>query len=145
MANHPGGRLGKRVIFALLVFGLAGCSGPRLMPAPNVDRHPDDQPFAKVERAYRTNEVDLLYVTDRKREPRPDGTWAYTSARSDRLVYGSARVTIGDLSSWDTLVRESLNPRRRRPLPLQLRWVEERGELPNRRADAGPGLPGAGV
>lgn len=133
------------MVLALLVLGLAGCSGPRLMPAPNVDRHPDDQPFAKVERAFRTNEVDLLYVTDRQREPRRDGTWAYSSARSDRMVYGSARVTIGNLSSWDALVRESLNPRRRKPLPLQLRWVEERGELSNPRADAGPSLPWAGV
>lgn len=134
------------MVLALLVLGLTGCSGPQLMPAPNVDRHPDDRPFAKVEPTFQTNEVDLLYATDRKREQRRDGTWAYTSARSDRLVYGSARVTIGELSSWDTLVRESLNPRRRRPLPLQLRWVEERGELPNlRAAEAGPGLPGAGV
>ena len=134
MANPPTTRLPHPVTWlalGVLTLGLAGCSGPRLMPTPNVYRQAGTNPFADVPAVFQTNEVDLLYVTDRLREARPGHPPAYTAGRSDRLVYGSARVAIGDRVDWESLVRESLSARRTTALPLRVRWVEERGELPN--------------
>lgn len=103
------------------------------MPTPNVYRQTELNPFDGVPAPFRTNEVDLLYVTDRMRETRLGRRPAYTACRSERMVYGSGRVAIGEGVDWERLTRESLSVERTDSLPLRVRWIEELGELPNPR------------
>ena len=64
-------------------------------------------PFADVAPPLRTNTVDVLYATDRRPQPRDDGTLAYGYGRSPSLAVGSWVVEIGENISWDTLVEQS--------------------------------------
>ncbi len=109
---------------------LCGCAGPRLMPTPNVYRQTDTDPFAEVPAGFRTNTVDLLYVTDRELGRDDEHRPAYTAGRSPSLAFGSCVVGIGGDIPWDTLVNESRAARRPHPLPLRLRWVKEAGRFP---------------
>ena len=111
------------------VLVVCGCAGPRLMPTPNAYRETATNPFAAVPVVFRTNTVDLLYVTDRELGT-DDGLPAYTYRRSPSLAFGSCVVGIGDDESWDTLVAESRQARRHTALPLRLRWVKEQGRFP---------------
>jgi hypothetical protein len=65
------------------------------MPTPNVYRQSDLNPFDGVPAVFRTNEVDLLYVTDRMRETRLVAA-GLSDEPLERLVYGSGVVGIGD-------------------------------------------------
>jgi esterase/lipase superfamily enzyme len=114
----------------LLALVATGCSGPKLMPTPNVYREAEEDPFARVPAEWQTNDVDLLYVTDRVLERRPGRRPAYTAGRAPQLAYGSCRVSIGQGIDWPTLVRESRSAKRDRPLPLRVTWVEEQGRFP---------------
>ncbi len=115
----------------LLALVLCGCAGPRLMPTPNVYRQTARDPFAAVPAVFRTNTVDLLYVTDRRLGREADGRVTYGSERSPALAFGSCVVGLGDDASWATLVAESREAKRPTALPLRLRWVEEEGRFPN--------------
>lgn len=115
----------------LLALLVCGCAGPRLMPTPNVYRQTPTDPFAAVPVVFRTNTVDLLYVTDRLREREADGVYQYGFQRSPCLAFGSCVVSIGGDVSWDTLVTESREAKRHTALPLRLRWVEEKGCFPD--------------
>lgn len=118
-------------VVGVLVLAVCGCAGPRLMPTPNVYRQTATDPFAAVPAVFRTNTVDLLYVTDRQLGRDSDGRYTYTYARSPALAFGSCVVGIGDDVSWTTLVTESRQAKRHTALPLRLRWVEEEGRFPN--------------
>jgi hypothetical protein len=48
-----------------LIFLGTGCAAPSLMPTPNLNGHTSDNPFADVPPAFRTNTVEVLYLTDR--------------------------------------------------------------------------------
>jgi esterase/lipase superfamily enzyme len=78
------GSAGTLGLLLLVVFVLAGCPGPHLMPTPNVYVHATSSPFADVAPSLRTNTVDVLYATDRKPQPRDDGTLAYGYGRRSR-------------------------------------------------------------
>jgi len=71
--------------FALLLGALvlAGCaSTPALMPTPNIYLGDGGYPGSTVPRSLRSNEVDLLFVTDRAPEKTTEGALAYGTGRS---------------------------------------------------------------
>ena len=121
---------GRLLPMLLIVGGLAGCQGARLMPTPNMYVQSPSNPFAEVTPSLRTNTVDVLYATDRLPLPPEDGTLAYGYDRSPSLAFGSCVVGIGQDVSWDTLVTESRQRERSQPLPLQIRSITEQTRFP---------------
>lgn len=133
----PGSRLGPRLtVFAsctwplLVIFLGAGCATPSLMPTPNLYGHTSDNPFADVQPAFRTNTVDILYLTDRV----PDGNSAkdpkYGSRRSLSLAFGMTTVRIGKDMSWDDLVTVSRSAQRHADVPMSMVETRELGRFP---------------
>lgn len=92
----------------LLPFLLVACaSTPKLMPTPNIYSNDGSYPESSVAPGLKSNEVDLLFVTDRAPETTADGTLKYGTGRSASVGFGSAVVEIGDDLSWQALVEMS--------------------------------------
>lgn len=111
-----------------LVLGLVligGCEQPKLVPTPNLYLGAAANPFEEVPEVFRSNQVEMFYVTDRAPEPRDDGTVRYGYERSHSVAFGSCTVSIGNDVPWDTLVAESVTARRKTPLPLRVTEIEE--------------------
>ena len=110
---------------------LTGCAKTRpLMPAPNIYQGPDaPELFSELQGELQSNEVDLLYVTDRKPETDENGQLAYGYGRSFSMAFGSAIVAIKPDMPWQDLERISLEPERSTKLTLQLKSIEERGRF----------------
>jgi esterase/lipase superfamily enzyme len=100
------------------------------MPTPNLYVHARSSPFADIAPPLRTNTVDVLYATDRKPQPRDDGTLAYGYGRSFSLAVGSCVVEIGQDVAWDTLVEQSQEAERTQSLPLHIRAMTEQVRFP---------------
>jgi esterase/lipase superfamily enzyme len=100
------------------------------MPTPNVYVHARSSPFADVAPSLRTNTADVLYATDRKPQPRDDGTLAYGYGRSFSLAVGSCVIEIGEDVTWDTLVTQSQQAERTQSLPLHIRAMTEQVKFP---------------
>ena len=110
LPNAPKAAISKAISYPLLfgVFALVGCSSiPKLMPTPNIYLEGGGYPASSVPRDLRSNEVDLLFVTDRAPETSDDGELVYGSGRSASMGFGSAIVEIGDGLTWQELVETS--------------------------------------
>ncbi len=91
------------VLFLALL--LVGCASTQeLMPAPNIYADGSGYPESGVAPGLKSNEVDLLFVTDRAPETSADGTLEYGSGRSASVGFGSAIVEIGNGLTWQELV-----------------------------------------
>jgi esterase/lipase superfamily enzyme len=102
------------LVFIVLV--LVGCSStPKLMPTPNIYLEGGGYPESSVPRGLRSNEVELLFVTDRAPETSADGTLVYGTGRSASLGFGSAIVEIGSDLTWQQLVEMSETSSRSSP------------------------------
>lgn len=98
----------KLVALSLITFMLVGCSSaPKLMPTPNIYTDSGNYPEASVPTVFKSNKVDLLYVTDRAPEMTDNGTLEYGTKRSASVGFGSAIVEIGDDLTWQELVKVS--------------------------------------
>ena len=62
------------------------------MPTPNIYTDGGSYPESSVPPGLKSNEVDLLFVTDRAPETTADGTLKYGTGRSASLGFGSAIV-----------------------------------------------------
>ncbi|MHC4141085.1 MAG: alpha/beta hydrolase [Planctomycetota bacterium] len=109
---------------------LAGCGQRELIETPNLYLEPDLYPFADVPSPLRTNTVDILYATDRKREGDEDDPVKYGYRRSDSVACGSLIVEIGRDVTWDELVEASRTKKRKVSLPLKVVSIDERGRFP---------------
>ena len=99
------------VLFLTLL--LVGCaSTPELMPAPNIYADGGGYPESSVAPGLKSNQVDLLFVTDRAPETSADGTLEYGTGRSASVGFGSATVEIGNGLTWQELVEMSETPSR---------------------------------
>src|ERR1035437_3305562 len=133
----PGSRLGLRLaVFASCTWPLsviflgAGCATPSLMPTPNLYGRTSDNPFANVPPAFRTNTVDVLYLTDRAPDGNPAKDPRYGLGRSLSLAFGMTTVCIGKEVSWDDLVTVSRSAERRRSVPMSTVETREVGIFP---------------
>ena len=94
------------VLFLTLL--LVGCSStPKLMPTPNIYTNGGSYPDLGVPHGLKSNEIDLLFVTDRDPKTSADGTLEYGTGRSASMGFGSAIVEIGNDLSWQELVEMS--------------------------------------
>ena len=115
-----------------VMLALAGCAGGRpLMPAPVLYRLAEFKPFGLLNDALQTNQIDVLYITDRQVEDTKDGgSLMYGIGRSNSVAFGAARVDVSSDASWDELKIDALAEQRARPLDLTLVQVEELGRAP---------------
>lgn len=117
-------------IALVALFGTCACSAPTLSPTPNLYLRSDENPFADVPEAFRNNQVDVLYVTDRRRED-ADGKVAYGYGRSPSMAFGSAVVQFGDDSvTFDQLVEASRSKERDVDLEVSVKEIVEKGRFP---------------
>lgn len=124
------------MVLVLLVGSGCGSKSP-LMPTPSIYTHADYNPFAEVPKDLRGNQIEVLYLTDRRPEHdssgaphKPDET-RYGHSRSRSLAFGVARMQIGDENlTWDELVAESRTAKREIPnLNLSMVSTNELGRL----------------
>ncbi|MCZ6690579.1 MAG: alpha/beta hydrolase [Planctomycetota bacterium] len=115
-------------VLAFLV--LSGCGAIELMDTPTLFTKSKSNPFRDVPAEFRTNKVEVLYVTDRTPVEQEGSTVEYTHGRSPSLAYGTCTVEIGKDVSWEVLVENSLARKRSRSLPLALRETRELGRFP---------------
>jgi esterase/lipase superfamily enzyme len=113
---------------ALACLLLTACS-TKLMPTPNLYVDTETNPFAQVVPEYRSNEVQMLYATDREPETR-HGRLHYGCGRSPSLAFGTCAVTIGRNVTWEQLVHNSRVRKRDVPLTLSIGSLEELGRFP---------------
>jgi esterase/lipase superfamily enzyme len=119
-AAKPSGRggrgVGSAVVWPLvLLAGLtltlttSGCGGPQqLMPTPTLYTMGGYDPFAEVPAELRTTGVDVLYLTDRQRDPKSTAEAArYGYERSRSLSFGISHVQFGKGLTWEQLAAES--------------------------------------
>lgn len=96
------------VVLLFLTLLLVGCSATsKLMPTPNIYTNAGSYPDWSVPHGLKSNEIDLLFVTDRDPETSADGKLEYGTGRSASLGFGSAIVEIGNDLSWKELVKMS--------------------------------------
>ncbi len=121
---------GKLFLSILLGF-VAGCGGGRwLMPTPNLYSGSDGKAFDDVPEVFRSNIIDVLYVTDRKSVVARDGSIRYGNGRSPSLAFGSCQVEIGKDVSWETLVRNTGSDKRSKLFRLSMTRITEQARLP---------------
>jgi hypothetical protein len=124
---------GPAALLALVLSALiltAGCGGTALMPTPNLFAFTPDNPFPDVPLCFRTNTVDVLYVTDRAPESDLAQNPRYGYRRSRSLAFGVTTVQIGKDVSWDTLVAASRSAARPADLPMSTTEMHELGKFP---------------
>ncbi|HID29591.1 MAG TPA: alpha/beta hydrolase, partial [Desulfobacterales bacterium] len=111
---------------------LVGCSStPKLMPTPNIYADGGSYPESSVLPGLKSNQVDLLYVTDRAPEMTADGKLEYGSGRSASVGFGSAIVEIGNDLSWQELLAiTEASPRTTSP-KIQVTSRTELGRFPS--------------
>ena len=110
---------------------MVGITDRELIPSPNLYVLAEDDPYESVPEHFRTNEVDVLYVTDRVRADKERGGIAYGYERSYSLGYGSAAVRIGkENTSWEQLVTASRTHKRKGSFRVSIADIEERGRFP---------------
>ncbi len=124
----------KKPVHIALLLGtsaIVGCSTmPELMPAPNIYVQGDGYPEQSVAQHLRSNDIDLMYVTDRAPEEASDGTLNYGTGRSASVGFGSAIVEIGNQLSWQQLVQMSETSERSFSPALRVKSVTELGRFP---------------
>lgn len=108
-----------------LVAILTGCSGPRLVPAPNLYHDAGKAPWAGLSPDQQTVTAEILYATDRAPVHNEGEPMGYSHLRSHSLAVGRAIVRFGDEGlTWDELVTASSTPRAQR-IPLKVTTIEE--------------------
>jgi len=115
------------LLAALVILFLAGCQSQRaLMPTPNLYlRQEAKSAFSQVPEHFQTDYVDLLYVTDRVPLESEDGKISYTKERSPGGGFGICRVQFGKNMSWEELVQDSLNQKRKHKINLVVTDINE--------------------
>lgn len=122
--------IGARILMiAITSVAAVGCQR-QLMPTPNLYAYSNDDAFDRVPAEYRTNTVDVLYVTDRVPEGEAESGPKYGYGRSHSLALGSCKVEIGHDVSWEEVVRNSRTARRDVSLPISLKQVRETARFP---------------
>ena len=72
----------RMALAGLLVALLTGCQTRQLVPTPNLYLNTSIDPFEEVPEVYRNNEVDVLYLTDRKQKGQRENYVEYGVERS---------------------------------------------------------------
>ena len=110
-----------------------GCANKvrELMPTPAAFDLPTARAiFDAVPVERRTDYIDLLYITDRTPDTRPDTELPYGQECARSMGFGSARVILRPLMTWDELRRHSLSDPRDIRIGMELGALKELGRFP---------------
>jgi len=122
------------VLLCILVANLqVGCASKvrELMPTPATFHLPTARGiFDEVPVERRTDDIDLLYITDRAPDTHPDAELPYGQERARSMGFGSARVILRPSMTWDELRRHSLSDPRDMRIGMELGAVKELGRYP---------------
>jgi esterase/lipase superfamily enzyme len=100
------------------------------MPTPNIYAYGGNYPESSVPPGLKSNEVNLLFVTDRAPETTAEGTLEYGAGRSASTGFGSAIVEIGNNLSWQELVEMSETSSRSTSPSVRVTSRTELGRFP---------------
>ena len=118
-------------VILIVLVGSTGCSGRKLVPSPNLYVLAKQSPFEAVPEHFRSPEVDVLYVTDRKPIQEKDGTITYSHERSRSMAFGSVLVRLGEEdTTWEELAAASWTAKRKGKLPVSVVRIEEKNRFP---------------
>lgn len=119
------------IYLVVSVILITGCSSKQtLMPTPNIYLEKGQYPESGVPREYKSNKVDLLYVTDRSPEKSADDRLVYETGRSASVGFGSTIVEIGNDLSWQQLVALSETDSRKQSPAIVVTSRTELGRFP---------------
>ncbi len=118
-----------RVLLTAALLGATGCSR-QLMETPNVYVSGFADPFDAVPRSLQTNEVEVLYFTDREPNVSSSEGATYGFGRSESLAFGTCSVRFGKDIGWTELVEASRTRNRNVSLPIQVGVSQEIGRTP---------------
>jgi len=123
----------RHLIPVFAAFALAGCTITHpMMPTPVLYTGRQPRPlFTDAHADVRKPPLDLLFVTDRTPAQSSDEPEPYTADRSRSVAFGATTILFGEGLTWDTLVTESLAPRRATSLDLKLGPTQEIGRFPS--------------
>ena len=128
-ARRPG-----LLLLCLLAASLQlGCATKvrQLMPTPvTFDRPAARIIFEQVPPERRTDDIDLLYITDRAPDTSDDAELPYGQQRARTTRFGSADVLLRPSMTWDELRRYSLADPRDMRIGMELGAVDELGRYP---------------
>jgi hypothetical protein len=122
-------RLSSWGVLLLAALSAAGCSR-QLMETPNLYADGRGDPFDEVAPHLRSSAVEVIYVTDRKRDDSPSAESMYGWDRSGALAFGTCEVRFGDDVSWEELVEASRTRKREVELPVRVGEARELGRTP---------------
>ena len=109
------------LVAGMMVFGALACAGPQLVPTPNLYLDSGVNPYEDVPSEFRNNQVDVLYVTDRRRvDGEEEGAISYDYQRSASMAFGSAVIRYSENVTWAELVKASRSRKRDVSLPREL-------------------------
>jgi len=124
-------RMLHRLLAPLLAVLCLGACQRTLVPAPTIYTTGGPNPFAEVAPEFRSSTVEILYITDRARKDRDDGSPWYGYGRSPELAYGTCQVHLGRDASWEDLVAASTSGKGHQHFPLSIGEVKELGRFPS--------------
>ena len=119
------------IVVLFLNLCLIGCSStPHLMPTPNIYANNGRYPEWNIPLDLKSNEIDILYVTDRKPLTTDNDEIKYGAERSASVGFGSAIVRIGNDLSWQDLVKMSETAKRTSSPSMNVISRNELGRFP---------------
>jgi esterase/lipase superfamily enzyme len=130
---NPTGTVATLLMLVMTCGFIGGCGKKPtlLMTTPSIYAYPGWEPFADVPVELQTNQLDVLYVTDRVPDKVSPDHMDYGHKRSRSAAFGECTVQIGeDNFTWDELVKASTSKARDRDIPLTLESVREIGRFP---------------
>jgi esterase/lipase superfamily enzyme len=131
--NTPYRRTGAVLLCILGATLQIGCASKvrELMPTPAEFQLPAARAiFDKVPVERRTDDIDLIFITDRAPDKRPGAELPYGQERARSNGFGSAQVALRPPMTWAELKRRSLSYPRDRQITMELGTVNELGRYP---------------
>lgn len=108
---------------------LTACKREMIAPPYVMRGEAGRQAFAKVDPAFRTADMPLLYVTDRAVDKIGPNGPIYGYGRSRDVNYGVVTVGLDPEPSWDQLVIDSTKNAEQQPYDLRIKSVEPLGSF----------------
>lgn len=120
----------RKISFVIITLPLllTGCTF--LIPLPNVYRDAPTDPWAQVPAALKTSTADVIYATDRQRDPKHPPL-RYGFKRSRGLEFGVCTVNFGKGLTYDQFIEKSAQTLRVSPVPVSIAECRPVGKYPD--------------
>jgi len=121
----------KIVKFTGIVLLLSACSSKHeLVPSPNIYTKNATYPKHFMSHNTQTIKPKILYMTDRKKEEHNQSI-SYGTTRSSSMAFGEVTVSFENVSSWESLAKQSALKRREHTVNLKIDNIKEFVHFPS--------------